>query len=155
MFALLVDFPEAIHKGNGTEQLIIDERATEDQREAIRHIVYSEDSEELLTPFAIFTTMSTTVFDPVIAPIELEIDIEARTARGRVPGLVISDGEPIRNPVTGKEHRATIGLPDGFGFTVAEMGSGSSKTTGEICMEFTDSYVQFTETHMTEKGLVR
>ena len=155
IFVILADFPEAIHKGNGTQQLIIDKRATEDQREAIRRIAYNEDTEELLTPFAIFTAMSTTVLDPVIAPIELEVDIEARTARGGVPGLVVSNAEPIRNPVTGKEHRATIGLPNGFGFMVAEMGSGSSKTNGEICLEFANSYAQFTETHMTDRGLVR
>ncbi len=64
-------------------------------------------------------------------------------------------GRPDPQPVTGVEHRAQIVLPDGFGFTLAEMGSGSSKTTGEIPLEFADSYAQFSEMHVTESGIVR
>jgi hypothetical protein len=32
--------------------------------------------------------------------LELEVDVDKRTARLEVPGLVSSKGEPIRNPVT-------------------------------------------------------
>jgi hypothetical protein len=125
------------------------------QGEALRRIVYNEDTDELRTHYAIYNAMSTTVLDPVFAPIELEVDMEARTARGRVPGLVVSDAQPIRNPVTGDEHRAQIVLPEGFEYTVAEMGSASSKTTGEIPLEFLDTYAQFNELHITESGIVR
>ena len=125
------------------------------QGEALRRIVYNEDTDELRTHYAIYNAMSTTVLDPVFAPIELEVDMEARTARGRVPGLVVSDAQPIRNPVTGDEHRAQIVLPEGFEYTVAEMGSASSKTTGEIPLEFSDTYAQFNELHITESGIVR
>ena len=154
-FVLIGKFPGPVHEGDGTQQLIIDEGADDAQREAIRRIAYNEDTDELRTPFAIFNAMSTTVLDPVVAPIELDVDMEARTARGRVADLVVSDAEPIRNPVTGEEHRAQIVLPEGFEYTVAEMGSGSSKTTGEIALEFDDSYAQFNELHITEQGIVR
>ena len=63
--------------------------------------------------------------------------------------------EPIRNPVTGEEHRATIGLPHGFEYTIAEMGSASSQITGDMPLQFTDSYAQFNELHMTDRGVVR
>ena len=155
LFAVVGKFPEAVHEGNGTQQLIIEERADDKQREALRRIVYNEDTDELRTHYAIYNAMSTTVLDPVFAPIELEVDMEARTARGRVPGLVVSDAQPIRNPVTGDEHRAQIVLPEGFEYTVAEMGSASSKTTGEIPLEFSDTYAQFNELHITENGIVR
>jgi len=154
-FVVTGAFPGAVHEGNGTQQLIIDEAADDEQREAIRRIVYNEDTDELLTHYAIYNAMSSTVLDPVFAPIELDVDMAARTARGRVPGLVVSDAEPIRNPVTGEEHRAQIVLPDGFEYTVAEMGSASSKTTGAIPLEFSDTYAQFNELHMTERGIVR
>ena len=154
-FVLVADFPGAIHQGNGTQQLIIDERADDAQREALRRIVYNEDTDERRTSFSIFNAMCSTVLDPIFAPIEFEVDMEARTARGRVPGLIVTDAGLIRNPVTGAEHRAQIVLPNGFGFTVAEMGSGSSKTTGEIPLEFADSYAQFSEMHVTESGIVR
>ena len=154
-FVVTGAFPGAVHEGNGTQQLIIDEAADDEQREAIRRIVYNEDTDELLTHYAIYNAMSSTVLDPVFAPIEFDVDMAARTARGRVPGLVVSDAEPIRNPVTGEEHRAQIVLPDGFEYTVAEMGSASSKTTGAIPLEFSDTYAQFNELHMTERGIVR
>ncbi|MEE8204217.1 MAG: DUF1326 domain-containing protein [Alphaproteobacteria bacterium] len=154
-FAVVGKFPGAVHEGNGTQQLIIEEGADDKQREALRRIVYNEDTDELRTHYAIYNAMSSTVLDPVFAPIEPEVDMEARTARGRVPGLVVSDAEPIRNPVTGDEHRAQIVLPHGFEYTVAEMGSASSKMTGDIPLEFSDTYAQFNELHMTENGVVR
>ncbi len=154
-FAVVGKFPGAVHEGNGTQQLIIEEGVDDKQREALPRIVYNEDTDELRTHYAIYNAMSSTVLDPVFAPIELAVDMEARTARGRVPGLVVSDAEPIRNPVTGDEHRAQIVLPHGFEYTVAEMGSASSKMTGDIPLEFSDTYAQFNELHMTENGVVR
>ena len=40
-----------------------------------------------------------------LVPIDFEVDVEARRARLNIPGLVAATGEPIRNPVTGAEHR--------------------------------------------------
>ncbi len=155
VFVLHGKFPGAVHQGNGTQQLIVDESASEEQREAIRRIAYNEDSEALNTHFAVYNAMCTTVLDPVVAAIEFEADIEARTARGRVPGLITSDAEPIRNPVTGAEHRARISLPEGFEYTLAEMGSGTTKSEGEIALDFDATYAQFNELHLTEAGVVR
>ena len=155
VFVLHGKFPGAVHEGNGTQQLIVDESASEEQREAIRRIAYNEDTDELNTHFAVYNAMCTTVLDPAVAPIEFEADIEARTARGRVPGLITSDAEPIRNPITGAEHRAQIVLPNGFEYTVAEMGSGTSKIEGEIPLQFDTTYAQFNELHLTEGGVVR
>ena len=154
-FAVLAHFPGAVHQGDGTQQVIIEERAGEAQREALRRIVYSEDTEERHSPYSIFSAMSTTLLDPIFAPIEFEVDMEARRARGRVPGLVVSEARPIRNPVTGAEHRAQIVLPNGFGFTMAEMASASSTATGEIPLELSDTYAQINVLHMTEDGIVR
>ena len=154
-FAMFGEFPGAVHEGNGTQQLVISDKADDKQQEAIRLIVYNEYTDELITHYAIYNAMCTTSHDPIIAPIELEMDMEARTARGRIPGWVISDAEPIRNPITGEEHRATIGLPNGFEYTIAEMGSASSKIEGHIPLEFQNSYAQFNELHMTQQGVVR
>ena len=154
-FVLYGKFPGAVHEGNGTQQLIVDESSSEAQRDAIRRIAYNEDSDELNTHFAVYNAMCTTVLDPVVAPIEFKADIESRTARGRVPGLITSDAAPIHNPVTGAEHRAQIVLPNGFEYTVAEMGSGTTKTEGELALEFDATYAQFNELHLTEAGVVR
>jgi hypothetical protein len=142
-FVLFGRFPGPVHEGNGIMQLVIEDAADEAQREAIRRIVWNEDSEEMKTHFAIYSGLSSKLFDPVFAPIELEADIETRTARARVPGLIESRAEPIKNPVTGAKHRARIVLPEGFEYTEAEMGSGTSTTQGPIEMQFANSYAQF------------
>ena len=154
-FIWLGGWPGAVHEGNGTLQLVIDERASENQREAIRHIVYNVDTDELLTHYSIFCAMCTTIHEPIIAHIELEFDIEERTAHGEVPGIVVSDSEPVRNPVTGKPHRAQIVLPEGFGCTMLETASGTTKATGTVPLDFDNSFASFSKLHMTDRGIVR
>lgn len=154
VFGFVGCFPGAVHEGNGDIQLILDEGASNAQRDAIRRIVYNEDSDELLTHFSVYHAMSSTVHEPVVAPIELEIDIEARTARVRVPGMVSSDGTPIISPADGAEHRASISLPDGWEYKTAEMGSSTTKTTGAVEMDFADAYGQFNVLHSSNKGIV-
>ncbi len=154
-FVWLGGWPGAVHEGNGVIQLIIDDRADDEQREAIRRIVYNEDTDELLTNYSIFCAMSTTIHDPIVAPIALEIDMEARTAHGEVPGIVVSDAEPVRNPVTGKPHRAQIVLPEGFGCTMLETASGTVKSAGTVPLDFANTFASFSRLHMTDRGIVR
>lgn len=154
-FCMFGKFPGAVHEGNGTQQLVIDDRASDAQREGIRRIVYNEDTDELKTHWAIYNAMSTTVYDPIFARIDLQADIESRTARASIEGLIESRAEPIKNPVTGAEHRARIWLPHGFEFTVAEVGSGTSTTQDPIPLAFSESYAQFNEIHISHEGVVR
>ena len=46
--------------------------------------------------------------------------------------MVSSKGEPIRNPVTGAEHRVRIDFPQSFEYKLGEIGSGTSKVTGPL-----------------------
>ena len=53
--------------------------------------------------------------------------------------------EPIRDPITGEEHRARINLPDGFEYAIAEMGNSVAwKVTShpDVTMEGENSYAQ-------------
>jgi hypothetical protein len=144
-----------VHEGGGEFQVIIDDRATEEQRDAIRRITYNEDTDDLLTHYAIFNALSSTIHAPVFAPIELEFDVEARTAHGEVPGIVVSDAEPVRNPVTGKPHRAQIVLPEGFACTMLETASGTVKSTGTVPLDFANTFASFSRLYMTDRGIVR
>jgi hypothetical protein len=148
-------WPGAVHEGNGAMQVIIDERADDAQREALRKILYGEETDPGTTVWNVFMTTITKVYDPLYAPIEFEVDIDARRARLRVPNLIEGSGEPIRNPVTGAEHRARIELPNGFEYTVAEIGSGTSTASAAIPMELSDSYGQFAHLHLSTHGVVR
>ncbi len=154
-FVWLGGWPGPVHEGDGVLQLIIDERADDAQREAIRRIVYNEDTDELLTQYSIYHAMCTTVHEPIFAPIALEIDMAARTAHGEVPGIVLSDVEPVRNPVTGKPHRAQIVLPEGFECTLMETASGTVKSTGSVPLDFANTFAGISRLHMTDRGIVR
>jgi hypothetical protein len=153
--ALVVSWPGPIHHGDGVMQAIIDERADDAQREALTQILHGEETEPGATMWAVFATTMSKVHDPIYSEIKLDVDVDARRASFVVPGLIESKGEPIKNPVSGDEHRARIDLPHGFEYAIAEIGSGTSKSTGAIPMELTDSYGQFAELHLSTNGVVR
>jgi hypothetical protein len=81
--------------------------------------------------------------------------VDARVGHVRVEGLVESRGEPIRNPVTGEELRARIDLPNGFEYSLAEMGASHVTTSGPIELAFSDRYAQFAHLHLGNQGIVK
>lgn len=103
----------------------------------------------------VFATTVDKVFDPIVTDIQFDVDIDARRGTVRAEGVLELQGEPIRNPVTGLEHRARINLPRGFEYEVAEIGSASSRSRGNIAIELKDSYAQFARLHLNNKGPVR
>jgi hypothetical protein len=155
VFATFGKFPGAVHQGNGTQQLVIDAGASDAQRKAIRAIVYNDEGYEIKFHWAVYNAMSSTSLEPIVSDISFEADIEERTAKGSAQGLFKSEAQPIRNPVTGAVHRAQIVLPEGFEYTVAEMGSGTSTTEDPIPLHFADSYAQFNELHINQDGVIR
>lgn len=154
-FAGIFSWPGAIHEGKGQVVVIIEERATPAQRDALLRILSGLDTEPGATIFQVFSTTLEKVHDPVFAPIDFEVDIDARKARLVVPGLIEGRGEPILNSVTGAEHRARIDIPDGFEYSIAEMGRGWTKTSGAIPLNLSDSYGQFAHVNLCESGIVR
>lgn len=62
--------------------------------------------------------------------------------------------EPIRNPVTGAEHRARIDLPNGFEYRIAEISSGNTRTGAEagIRLNLQNSYGQLAHIHLGHTG---
>ena len=117
-FALVASWPGAIHEGNGTVQLFIDEKAAPEQRRALLEISSGKAGG---TFFEIFSAVCSTKLDPIYTSISFEADRERRRARVRVGSAVESTIEPIKNPVTGAEHRARINLPFGFEYKEAEV----------------------------------
>jgi hypothetical protein len=153
--ALIVSWPGAVHQGNGTMQVIVDERADPRQREALRKIIQGEDTKEMATMWWVYSAMAPNKLETLYKPIAFEVDVEKRTGRMSIPGVAEMSAEPIRNPVTGEEHRARIDLPHGFEYKIAEMGSASSSVKGQIAMELKNSYGQFAELHLSDTGVVR
>ena len=153
--AAVYKWPGPVHGGDGEMQVIIDESASDAQRDAVFRILKGEETEPMTTVWSVYTTMSSKIHDPLFLPIDFEVDVENRTARLVVPGVIDGIGEPIRNPATGNIHRARIDLPHGFEFELAEMGSGTTTTSGAIELSFEKSYGQFAEIHLGNKGVIR
>ena len=150
-----LNWPGAIHEGNGTCQFFIDERADEAQRHGISEILHGRHTDEMATHFAVFSTTMATVHDTQFVPINFEVDLNACTAKLDVPGVIESVGGPILSPFSGEPHRVTVALQSGFEYTSAEYGRGTSKSMGEVKMEHKDSYGQFAMLHMNQNGPIR
>ena len=134
-FAVAASWPGAIHQGGGTMQFAFDESTTEAQREALAAIGSGQAGGG--GPFPIFASVCAELRAPRIAKIDIDCDREARTARLHVQGFAQSRVEPIRNPITGAEHRARIVLPHGFEYQEAEMADTVSiDLSGDMPLDF-------------------
>ena len=152
--AMVAHWPGAIHEGKGTVQLILDEGCSEAQRDALLKIMKGEETEPMSTMWSVFAAMTDTHLDPLVRPINFDLDIEERTARLSISGVLETTSEPIRNPVTGATHRARIDLPHGFEYRIAEMSSGDTQTGPDagIQLTFEKSYGQMAEIHLGHTG---
>ncbi|MGA9422368.1 MAG: DUF1326 domain-containing protein [Rhodanobacteraceae bacterium] len=151
---MIAAWPGAIHEGHGEVVPLIDERASDKQRQALLRILGGQDTEPGSTIFQVFSTTFEKMHDPVFAPIAFELDIDGRVASLTIPGWVKSRGEPLVNPITGEQHRARINLPNGFEYDTCEVGRGFTETKGPIELSLADSHAQFAKLHLTQSGAV-
>jgi hypothetical protein len=130
-FCVTVHFPGALHEGNGQAQPIIDARASPAQRDALFAIMSGQNSQEG-TLFNIFSLIVSVMHEPIFAPIHFEFDQRERVARIIIPGVLTTEVEPIKNPVTGAALRATLVLPEGFEHREGEIASSNIDSSGAI-----------------------
>lgn len=106
LFAL--SYPGAVHEGHGKGSYFIDDRATDEQFEALSRILKGEAG-------GLFEIFASTL-DDFREPRRARITFEVKGIRSKViaEGIAEAQLEPIRNPVSGKIHRAVIELPAGF-----------------------------------------
>jgi hypothetical protein len=153
--AAIFKWPGPIHEGNGEAIAFIEEKATDEQRDALLKIMSGQDTAPFATMFAVYASTLSKFHDPVFTPIEFEVDIDARKGRLFIKDYIEMTGEPIRNKVSGEESRAQIVLPAGFEYTVADIGSASSKTEGPVKVDIREKYGQFARLHLNNNGVVR
>ena len=154
-WGILASWPGAIHQGNGTFQAIVDERANAKQRAALEAVAHGKETEPGKLIWQVFSAMVTKLLPTLYKPIDLAIDLTTRSAKLKVPGLIESSADPIRNPVTGAEHRARVTLPTGFEFTEADFVSGKAKSTGPIDLQFDNTHAHLAKIHWSTHGVVR
>jgi hypothetical protein len=103
-------WPKAIHEGNGETFVVISDHATEAQRNALLTILTGQETVPGATIFNVFAPTFVKMHDPVFAKIEFDLDLDKRVGSVRVAGVIDTAIEPIRNPITGDEHRVRVVL---------------------------------------------
>ena len=153
-FVGMFRWPGPIHEGRGEAAVIVDEQATPPQREGLLRIVTGQGTDPGATIFQVFSATFEKLHPPMFLPIEFKVDVEGRKARLTVPGITEGRGEPIVNPITGREHRPRIDIVGGFEYTQAEIGRGWTKASQPIRIELADTYGQFAHLHLSQSGIV-
>jgi hypothetical protein len=119
-FSVFVNWPAAIHEGNGEAVILVDERADDPQREAIATLVGGE----VGGPWGVLGWTWPTVHGPTHVKYEAEFaGLETRIRAGDIVDLQLT---AVRNPVTGDEARAGVLLPGGIIFKEAKLGASST-----------------------------
>ena len=151
-FCGMFAWPKAIHEGNGEAFVVISDHATQAQRDALLTILSGQETVPGATIFNVFAPTLAKMHDPVFAPIEFELDLDKRKGRVRVANVIDTNVEPIRNPVTGEEHRARVALPNGFEYREAEFASGQTRATGAIKLTLDKSHSHLAMLNLSTQG---
>jgi hypothetical protein len=142
--AFAAHWPAAIHLGNGTITVFIDERANQKQREALESIAFGKLGG---LPFEILATTFSTVQPTRFVPFEFRAD--GQTGKARVGQDIEFDLEPIKNPVTGEPESVRIEHATGFIFTGAEAVSARDVrvSSGDINFQYSNKAGFVTKVH--------
>jgi hypothetical protein len=118
-FTVAVNWPGAIHEGNGSAVILVDERADDGQRDAIATLV----SGDVGGPWGVLAWTWPTIDGPHPVPYSVEIDgVNSRVEAG---DLMFVESETIKNPVTGAEVHPGAVLPEGIIFKRGDFGSAT------------------------------
>jgi hypothetical protein len=109
-----VRWPGALHEGNGELQPIIDERATQEQMEALGQALSGQHGDTLME---IIAFICPTVHDPIVAPFEFEFDLDSRTGRVKAGDALEAEVDTLRNIEPPTPYRVIVKIPNGFEYT--------------------------------------
>lgn len=152
-WAVVYHWPGPLHEGNGTIQPVIDQKANERQRNALLTILSGKEQQPG-TFFQIVSMIVTQILPPQFLPIDWQFDLKKRTARCAVAGIFETASQPIKNPVTGAEHRIQVVMPEGFEYKEAEVASASVKGVGELKFDWSNSHSSMALVEHTPKGVL-
>lgn len=131
--------PQAIHLGNITSYLLVDERASAPQRAALGRILDGE----LGGIFAIFPTLTTKLIGPEYVPVEFKFDGPNSYAKfGDRADIRLAE---MKNPVTGEGSRFNLRFSNGLMTNEADLMTTAKMTVSHPEMSY-DHSGQYGET---------
>ena len=157
--ALIASWPGPIHEGHGKASFYIDNRADEKQFEALSNIitgragggpfvVYASTIEELQEPKMASVKFQTKDTRSRVSVFGTREDKKRRNKREQSQDVIAEAWlEPIRNPVTGKTHKAIIELPEGFESSRMDQASMKALVAndGYLTFRYEGTYGSFSE----------
>ncbi|HKP18232.1 MAG TPA: DUF1326 domain-containing protein [Gaiellaceae bacterium] len=105
--SVYADWPGAIHEGGGRAVAFVDERADDDQRQALTTLVRGEAG----GPWGVFIN-TYELEGPT--PVPYEVEAAGERSYFRIGSAAELQVEPITNPVTGAEVHPRLLLPEGL-----------------------------------------
>jgi hypothetical protein len=102
-------WPGAIHEGKGTLKILIEDKASKDQRKALDSILRGKEGG---MPWGLFAATIDNWLDTGYVPFEWKFD--GPRSYYKAGEEVQASLEPMKNPVTGKETSAKVVLPAGI-----------------------------------------
>ena len=129
--AFVIDFPKAMHLGNGTGGWFIDEKASPQQREALQTILTGQAGG---MPFEILKMLFTKFMETQFVPIAF--DLNGRNSGVKVGGAVTVALEPIKNSVSGEPESIRIEHGTGFMFKGADCVSAKQNRVATSMINF-------------------
>ena len=141
-------WPKAIHEGGGTACLFFDERASQQQRNALLTICSGQAGG---MPFEILATTFAKILEPQFVPIKFHVN--GRNSSVQVGNAMNVTVEPIKNPVSGVPHRIQVVMPEGFEHISAEIASANIHSTGAIKFDTEGTHSSLATVVQTPKGV--
>jgi hypothetical protein len=133
-FTLAVNWPGAIHEGNGEGLLLVDDRADDAQRDAVHALVKGEAG----GPWGVLAWTWPTLHGPKAVRYELELNgIRSRVRASEEFELEL---EPIRNPVSGAEVTPGAVLPQGIVFKRGDFASSKRYRVPLLGIDYAGKY---------------
>jgi hypothetical protein len=129
-------WPKAIHEGNGTHQIFITNKISEqEQKDAIINIFSGKAKGN--GHFALFAPTIKYQLDPKYVDIHMNVD--GRKSSFTVPGVIDVKLENFVNPVTGDEQDTKIQLPKGFIWKLADAAKTKIMRISTLSLNFNHS----------------
>jgi hypothetical protein len=130
----IIDWPHAIHDGNGRAVFVVAPETTDDQIGALSQI-YTGALGGM--PWEI---LGTTYEVAGLVKAAINISEAGIDSAVEIEGVGEARGRAMRNPVTDEPHEAHTTLPDGFIWTDGNCGVGSFNASAEgVSLDFSDT----------------
>lgn len=114
--AAVIHFPGPLHEGNGTAAIFVDQRANQQQRDAILTIASGQAGG---LPFEIIAKILSKVLEPQFVPLHFEV--KGKDSGVRIGTTASVAFQSIKNPVTGEPEGVRVVHDSGFIFKEADV----------------------------------